>query len=117
MASDCSFAYAVSPLPAHRPPLAVTTCRLRHGAARAVARHRAMAAARPVLVGAARRMLGSVRHGSAGRRRCADEAEVAAAVGARARRPRAAAGRPPLSRRQVGISRIAWLKLKQLLSK
>lgn len=78
MASDCSFAYAVSPLPAHRPPLAVTTCRLRHGAARAVARHRAMAAARPVLVGAARRMLGSARYGSAGAAALrADEAEVA----------------------------------------
>ncbi|KAE8814296.1 senescence-associated protein [Hordeum vulgare] len=77
MASDCSFAHGVS-LPAHRPPLAVTTCRLRHGAARAVARHRAMAAARRVSVGAARRRIGSARYGSNGAAALrADEAEVA----------------------------------------
>ncbi|XP_044425404.1 rhodanese-like domain-containing protein 15, chloroplastic isoform X2 [Triticum aestivum] len=63
MASECSFAHGVS-LPAHRPPLAFfTSCRLRHGAVRTVANHRVVEAARPVSVGAARRMLGSARYG------------------------------------------------------
>ncbi|KAM3298271.1 hypothetical protein ACQJBY_039960 [Aegilops geniculata] len=75
MASECSFAHGVS-LPAHRPPLAIASCRLRHGAVRTGANHRVVAAARPV--GAARRMLRSVRYGSAGPAALrADEAEVA----------------------------------------
>ncbi|KAF7111873.1 hypothetical protein CFC21_111828 [Triticum aestivum] len=67
MASEYSFARGVS-LPAHRPPLAFTSYRLRHGAAVARANRRVVAAraARPVSVGAARRMPGSVRYGGAG---------------------------------------------------
>ncbi|KAM3298281.1 hypothetical protein ACQJBY_039967 [Aegilops geniculata] len=77
MASECSFAHGVS-LPAHRPPLAIASCRLRHSAVRTRANWRVVVAARPVSVGASRRMLGSPRYGSAGAAALrADEAEVA----------------------------------------
>ncbi|KAM3215326.1 hypothetical protein ACQJBY_067369 [Aegilops geniculata] len=67
MASEYSFARGAS-LPAHRPPLAFTSYRLPHGAAVARASRRVVAAtaARPVSVGAARRMPGSVRYGGTG---------------------------------------------------
>ncbi|EMS66626.1 hypothetical protein TRIUR3_18768 [Triticum urartu] len=77
MASECSFAHGVS-LPTHRPPLAITSCRLRHSAVRTRANRRVVVAARPVSVGASRRMLGSPRYGSAGAAALrTDEAEVA----------------------------------------
>ncbi|XBI42213.1 hypothetical protein VPH35_126572 [Triticum aestivum] len=71
---EYSFARGVS-LPAF------ASCRMRHGAMRTRANLRVVPAARPVSVGATRRMLGSAIHGSAGAAALrADDAEVAVRV-------------------------------------